>query len=277
MFLPFLLAPLVVCLIERNELEAADRLLVRRGLACDLDEIGGSDVVLLARGRLRIAQGRPDDAIADLRQLGRWMEAWGTANPSAMPWRSSLASVLVRQGEIAEARELAAEELRLARRWGTPRAIGVALRSAGEAAGRKRSVALLEQAVHTLEASAGRLEHARALLSLGLSLRREGRRARHATPWLGLRSSPRGWVRPPWPSRPPRSCGWQERGLGASSSPAMPRSPPASAASSFSRATGPPIATSRSRSGFRSRRWRCIWETRIGSSGSPRDGSSPER
>ena len=94
-----------------------------------------------------------------------------------MPWRSSLASVLVRQGEIAEARKLAAEELRLARRWGTPRAIGVALRSAGEAAGRKRSVALLEQAVHTLEASAGRLEHARALLSLGLSLRREGRRA----------------------------------------------------------------------------------------------------
>src|SRR5436190_22592516 len=64
-----------------------------------------------------------------------------------------------------------------ARAWGTPRAIGMALRAAGLAAPGARGIALLEEAAEVLEGSPARLEHARALADLGAALRRANRRA----------------------------------------------------------------------------------------------------
>jgi DNA-binding CsgD family transcriptional regulator len=70
-----------------------------------------------------------------------------------------------------EARELADEEIELARRAGTPRALGMALRVAGLVRGDRR---LLEEAVATLERGPSPLEAARARISLGAMLRRRG-------------------------------------------------------------------------------------------------------
>jgi DNA-binding CsgD family transcriptional regulator len=64
-----------------------------------------------------------------------------------------------------------------ARSWGTPRAIGMALRTAGLAEGGERGLELLEEAAAVLEPSPARLEHARALVDLGAALRRANRRA----------------------------------------------------------------------------------------------------
>src|SRR2546430_11135541 len=50
--------------------------------------------------------------------------------------------------------------------WGTPRAVGMALRAAGR----------VEEAATVLESSPARLEHARALTDLGSTLRRANRR-----------------------------------------------------------------------------------------------------
>jgi DNA-binding CsgD family transcriptional regulator len=175
-FLPFLLFPLLECLIERGELEAAEAVLARHRLTDELEEAAGNDLVLLARGRLRLAQGRTGEGIGDLLDVARRAEATGTTNPAAMPWRSAVAPTLARAGDPEKAQTLAAEELELARRWGTPRAIGVALRAAGDAEHGERSLPLLEEAVAVLEPAEGRVEHARALVSLGCALRREGRR-----------------------------------------------------------------------------------------------------
>jgi DNA-binding CsgD family transcriptional regulator len=65
--------------------------------------------------------------------------------------------------------------------WGTPRAIGMALRALGLVEGGDRGLELLDEAVRVLESSPARLEHARALADFGAALRRANRRtaARH--------------------------------------------------------------------------------------------------
>ena len=82
-------------------------------------------------------------------------------------WRRSGA----RRGE----RAARAEELELARRFGAPRAISVALREVAHASARgdlDEPIALLDEAVAIVAASEARLEHCRALLELGTVLRR---------------------------------------------------------------------------------------------------------
>jgi DNA-binding NarL/FixJ family response regulator len=129
-----------------------------------------------SRARLRLARGRAAEAAHDLLALGRDLRATGILNPSIAPWRSLAATALMQAGESERARELAAEEVTVARRWGAPRAIGIALRVQGLTAGGD-GLTLLEEAAAVLAASPARLEHARALADLGAALRRAGRRA----------------------------------------------------------------------------------------------------
>jgi ATP/maltotriose-dependent transcriptional regulator MalT len=125
------------------------------------------------RARLRLAQGHVAAAVQDLLALGRDMQAIGVVNPSVTPWRSLAATALMQAGEEERARALVDEEVALARRWGAPRALGIALRVQGLAAG---DLSLLAEATAVLEDSPARLEHARALTDLGAALRRAGRR-----------------------------------------------------------------------------------------------------
>jgi DNA-binding CsgD family transcriptional regulator len=79
-------------------------------------------------------------------------------------------------GEADTARGLSDEELELARAFGAPRALGVALRAAGLVAGGEGGEALLRQAVEVLAGPDNRLERARAQADLGAHLRRANRR-----------------------------------------------------------------------------------------------------
>jgi DNA-binding CsgD family transcriptional regulator len=126
-----------------------------------------------SRARLRLAQGRAGEAVHELLAFGRDLEAIGIVNPGISPWRSTAAIALLQTGEPERARELAAEEVALARAWGAPRALGVALRASGLA---RADVGALEEAVEVLSRSPARLEHARAAADLGAALRRAGRR-----------------------------------------------------------------------------------------------------
>lgn len=92
-------------------------------------------------------------------------------------WRSSAALASLSVGDRARARDLAGRELELARRFGAPRAIGIALRSLGLSASGAEQLRLLGDSVSVLERSRARLEHARALADLGGALRRAGERA----------------------------------------------------------------------------------------------------
>jgi DNA-binding CsgD family transcriptional regulator len=136
------------------------------------------DLAMAARGRLRLAQGRIDEAVDDLldcRQRNS-QENVGVevSGPAPAHWRASAALALERRGDREEALALAREELEEARLFGTPRALGVALRSAGIVTGGEEGVALLEEAVETTEPSPAKLVHAEALIALGAAVRRAG-------------------------------------------------------------------------------------------------------
>jgi DNA-binding CsgD family transcriptional regulator len=86
-----------------------------------------------------------------------------------------VAPELVSGDDPDEARAGAQRMLREAHGWGTERAIGMALRAAGLVEGGASGLNLLEQATAVLERSPARLEHAHALVDLGVALRQAGR------------------------------------------------------------------------------------------------------
>lgn len=130
--------------------------------------------ILYARGRLAHMNGEPAQALEHLLACGRRQLAIPAPNPALLSWRAEAAIAAFKLGRAEQARELADEELRLARAFGAPRAVGNALRAAGLVRGGAEGIDLLEEAVAVLERSACRLEHARALIDLGAALRRAG-------------------------------------------------------------------------------------------------------
>lgn len=159
-----------------------------RTLLAQGDPAGAADVLDVARtrmvaptfilswrcslGQLRIAQGRVDEAITVLQEVG---DAAPPALPPAwLPWRANLADALNRQGQTAAAIALAEEDLAHARTWGAPGAVGAALRALGTLH-RTDGIPLLEDAVAHLERSPWRYEHAQALAALGAAIRRDRR------------------------------------------------------------------------------------------------------
>ena len=171
---PQLLSAAIAVHIERNELDAAEAL-VERGAALDFsqDRIY-LDNYVTARGRLRIAQGRTGEGVADLLWCGQRLEAEGIYWPS--DWKPRAARALTTLGERGQAEALAREYLALTRRVGVPGALGSALRTMAAASPDSDSVALLTEAVAILEASPAQLELAHALADLGSELSRAGRR-----------------------------------------------------------------------------------------------------
>jgi DNA-binding CsgD family transcriptional regulator len=133
-------------------------------------------LALLVRGKLRFVGGDRAGAIADLRRGGAIIDALGFTNPFPVHWRSALA-LMLEPSERDEALALARTELEQAQASGLPRRIGIALHALGLLdADRDAGRAQLEQAVAVLASSPARLEHARALVDLGASRRRDGER-----------------------------------------------------------------------------------------------------
>jgi DNA-binding CsgD family transcriptional regulator len=170
------LAFLIEALVERGSLIAAEDALRGAHIPAELPELAQFNRLLFGRAGLRLAEGRIRDGIDDLLECGRRLEAFGMRNPTAIPWRSSAALGLLATGEHEAARRLADEELALARRFGAPRALGIALRAAGLVEGGERGTERLREAVSVLEGSPSSLELARVLVDLGAALRRRGRR-----------------------------------------------------------------------------------------------------
>jgi DNA-binding CsgD family transcriptional regulator len=169
-----LLAVAIVVHIERGDLAAAEEL-ARTGEALGIAEDRlYVDQYLIARGRLRIAQGDVREGVADLMWCGERLEAY--ERPWSSQWKAFAAPAIASLGDSQTAARLAREQLTVARRVGAPGALGRSLRSAGLAIGGDEGLALLEEAVSVLEGSSARLELAHALANLGVELSRAGRR-----------------------------------------------------------------------------------------------------
>jgi DNA-binding CsgD family transcriptional regulator len=136
---------------------------------------------LIARGRLRVAQGRLEEALSDFVECGERCVPLGRARLSAVPWRAEAALVHAALGNTGEARTLASEQLGLARAFGRPRTLGVSLRACALIEGGEAGLRLLEEAATTLERSGSPLELARVLLDCGAALRRVGCRVQART------------------------------------------------------------------------------------------------
>jgi DNA-binding CsgD family transcriptional regulator len=169
-----LLAVAMVVHIERGDLAAAGEL-AQTGEALGIAEDRlYADRYLIARGRLRIAEGHVREGVADLMWCGRRLEPYGLRWPS--DWKAFAAPALASLGESQTAARLAREQLAMARRVGAAGALGLSLRTAGLAIGGDEGLALLEEAVVILERSPARLELAHALANFGAELGRAGRR-----------------------------------------------------------------------------------------------------
>jgi DNA-binding CsgD family transcriptional regulator len=104
-----------------------------------------------------------------------------TDNPAWMPWGTLQARALDALGLHDRARALLVNELDVARRWGSPGAIGATLRVLGSRSP-SDGIDLLHEAVAVTESSSARLEHAKTLVALGTALRHGGRRTEARDP-----------------------------------------------------------------------------------------------
>jgi DNA-binding CsgD family transcriptional regulator len=175
--LPLLQAVRIDALRERGELDEADAGLRRAGLA---DVVGNGSPfgwLLASRCRLRLAQGRPQEARSDFLEGVLLHERLGASGIVHPDWRAYGALALARLGERREAQAIADHQLALARAFGAPRGLGTALIAAATVAGGEVGLARLQEAEAVLEDSPARLVRAQALAEQGALLRSLARRA----------------------------------------------------------------------------------------------------
>ncbi|MEU1825875.1 LuxR C-terminal-related transcriptional regulator [Streptomyces abikoensis] len=190
--------PHLVSMVALAHHELGHRAHARR-LVATLDEVSASadsswewNELRHARAHMHMAEGSWQAALDDYLSCGRGQSARDFVSPVATPWRSGAALALVRLGQPARALDLAEEELRHARTWGTPRAVGRALRAHGAAVGGRRGLDSLHEAVAVLRQAPAPVELIETLLDLGQARigagnGRKGRDDLHEAHTLALR------------------------------------------------------------------------------------------
>ena len=155
-------------LVEMGEVREARRVFEQIG---DMPGRGdGPRYQAWARTELLLAEGRADEALAACDEFARRIQPRLVA-PSLAAVNSQRARALAALGRREEGIPLVEDELARARASGAPGAIGRALRVLGELKG-DAGVDDLRESVSVLERSLMRLERAKALASLGATLRR---------------------------------------------------------------------------------------------------------
>ena len=170
-------AVLTTVLLERGDLDgAAEVIEAIEQVPRDPDAVL-TQPLREAQARLRLARGEPERALTVLLACEERERSWGIRSVVPIPWRSHAALTRLALGEPDEALRLATDELELARLFGAPRPIGVALRTAGLVEGGEAGVRRIAEAAEVLAGSSDRLEHARTLVELGAAIRRAGRKS----------------------------------------------------------------------------------------------------
>jgi DNA-binding CsgD family transcriptional regulator len=170
---PYARAHLANVLIERDELEAAERALADPH---PREHAGRNPFYLDSRGRLCLARGDAAAALDDLLACGRVLAVRGGVDtPTMFAWRSHAARALIQLGDRTSARELAEHELTLATQGQVAGAIGQAMTTLASIDGDRGGIDRLHQALEVLADSPRVLLRVRALIQLGAMIRRAGR------------------------------------------------------------------------------------------------------
>ena len=151
--LPFaatVLAEIAIACGQLDEAQALLDLLPYEGLPAGV----GTVLIPAARGRLRLAQGRAQEALREFEAcIALWQpQIWGMQMSDAgyTHARAGAAHALLALGDVRRARELAEAELTDTRRFGARRALGISLRAAGLARGGAKGLAMLEESATVL-------------------------------------------------------------------------------------------------------------------------------
>jgi DNA-binding NarL/FixJ family response regulator len=171
------LTALVDALVELDALDEADEALRKAWEQAEPPADGlGTAFAVESRARLRLAQGRHEQAICDLCTAARMWDRLQVRHPGVATWRIGMSQALVALGDRAAARRFAQDHRVLAEQVGLPGPQAAALHALADATGGQQAVVLLEQARELLRQTPTRLEHVRTLVGLGAALRRANRR-----------------------------------------------------------------------------------------------------
>jgi DNA-binding NarL/FixJ family response regulator len=171
------LASLVDALVELDELDEADAALRSAWEHGEPPPEGlGVPIVIESRARLRLAQGRYEEAMADLTMAAGMWDRLQMRHPGLATWRVGMGQALVALGDRTSAWQLAQEHRVLAEQVGLPGPRAAALHALATASGGQQAIVLLEQARELVRDAPLRLEHVRTLVGLGAALRRVNRR-----------------------------------------------------------------------------------------------------
>ncbi len=168
-------AVLAGLLVVRGELDAAEAEIEASDMTGEIPDAVWFALSLFARGQLRFAQGRFEQAAADLLQLERLSIQWGAIGAPAPPARICAARAVAALGDRERARAMAEAALAHARHWGAPTLVSRALCTLAMTTDGADRLAALEEAVAVLDGSPARLVRAEALADLGTALRRARR------------------------------------------------------------------------------------------------------
>jgi DNA-binding CsgD family transcriptional regulator len=152
---------------------------VLRGIPADgrRPETHVGPVVEDVRARLHAAQGRWEEALVATEACAAWERQFDVRHGGWMAWRALAAQAHHALGDAPRARALATNGVELARGFGVPRTVGIALRGAAaveeDPAERAR---LLREALGVLEPAAVLCEAVRARAELGGALAAGGDR-----------------------------------------------------------------------------------------------------
>jgi DNA-binding CsgD family transcriptional regulator len=167
---------LAATLLERGDRDGAGRVL--DPAVYNADGSYAARAWLISRLQLLVAEGHAEEALETANELEQTL-SWITNpafGPAVVPWRLLKAEALALLERRDEALALAQADLELARGFGAPGTVGIALRVLGTLE-REAGLDHLRQAVEVLSESPARLEHAKALAALGAALRRSGSRS----------------------------------------------------------------------------------------------------
>jgi DNA-binding CsgD family transcriptional regulator len=156
---------LVHVLTDIGDLDAADRLVQDPGPAAPGGRAWAAAALTYAKASLCMARDQRREALEGFLEAGRTLGELGIDNPGLFAWRSRAARCHALLGDSTAATSLAAEEVRLARRWGAPRALSTALTAAGVVA---LDLDAALEAVAVLDGIEAELHRAAALVDLGV-------------------------------------------------------------------------------------------------------------
>ncbi|MCF3965125.1 ATP-binding protein, partial [Streptomyces fuscigenes] len=159
---------LVDTLLARGHVDRAAACAERYGFAPPYPNTMLLPDAACVRGRLLLARGRAEEAIAELEAAGRCLTGRERHNVVVGPWALDLARALAIT-DPGRAGDLAGYALREAERFGTRSAVGTALLCAASLAGGAERIGLLERAVGHLEASPCAYELAQARVEYGIA------------------------------------------------------------------------------------------------------------